>query len=104
MVYLAIDLDTIVADGLVGLAPNSPNDHPNPTLVTTLYNNGVIDRNMFSLYLAKTDQDSKIWFGGFDPEYIRSAIDGGQLMTYEELESQIAWQPISSSFYWSTAI
>jgi hypothetical protein len=55
MVYHAQDLDSIVADGLVGLAPNSPNDHPNPTFVTTLYDQGVIGRNMFSLYLAKTD-------------------------------------------------
>jgi hypothetical protein len=32
-VYLASKVETIAADGLVGLAPGSPPDHPYKTLV-----------------------------------------------------------------------
>jgi hypothetical protein len=31
---------------------------------------------MFSLYLGFTDQDSKIWLGGFDHEQIRKSLSG----------------------------
>lgn len=91
MVYHAIDLDSIVADGLVGLAPNSPSDHPNPTIVSALYDHGVIGRNMFSIFLAHTDQESKIWFGGYDRSLIRKSLQGAESLGDAAVDELIAW-------------
>jgi hypothetical protein len=73
-VHRAFDLSALQTDGLLGLAPNAPPDHPYETLVYELYSQKLIERNMFSLYLAHTGAQSKIWFGGFDPSYIRAAL------------------------------
>lgn len=34
----------------------------------------MIKDNIFSLYLAKTDKQSKLWIGGYDTEYVKSAL------------------------------
>lgn len=85
MIYYALDLASLRADGLLGLAPNAPSDHPYDTLVTDMYNQNMIARNIFTLYLAKDDKQSKIWYGGFDHSYISSALQG--LYQQEELNS-----------------
>ena len=92
LVYMAEDLEALKADGLLGLAPNAPSDHPYDTLVTDMYNQGMIRDNVFSMYLAKTDVQSKLWIGGFDANYVREALsahhDEVELakLTDEELE------------------
>jgi hypothetical protein len=61
------------------------------------------------LYLGFTDQESKLWLGGFDYEQIRKSLSGQisdgvgsenssmevskqfKSMSNDELESQIAW-------------
>ena len=62
------------SDGLIGLAPNTPPNVQYNTLITELFNQKIIKNNMFSLYLSKTGVQSKIWLGGYDPTYVRSAL------------------------------
>lgn len=63
---------------------------------------------MFSLYLGRTGVQSKIWFGGYDPAYVRSALQSSvpeeklAAMTDSQLADEIKWAPLSSYFYWST--
>jgi hypothetical protein len=52
LVYKARDLQALKADGLLGLAPNSPSSHPYDTLVTDMYRQNMIERNIFSIFLG----------------------------------------------------
>ena len=52
LVHYAEELGNLLADGLMGLAPNAPSDHPYDTLLEELYKNDIIASKMFSLYLA----------------------------------------------------
>ena len=103
LVHYAQDLESLQADGLLGLAPNAPPDHPYNTLVQDLYDNGVIDKNMFSLYLAYEHRQSKIWFGGYSKKYLRQFVDDESL-TDDQLAEQIRWAPINTDYYWSTQL
>jgi hypothetical protein len=58
----------------MGLAPNAPSDHDYKTFVRVLFDAGIIKKNMFSIYLAKTDDQSKIWFGGYDIDRVRNSL------------------------------
>jgi hypothetical protein len=60
----------------------------------------VIGSNIFSLFLAHTDQDSKIWFGGYDSETIRGMMGLADF----DLEESIQWVSINSSYYWSIGL
>jgi len=74
-VYRAQELSTLVADGLLGLGPGPPPDVPTyVTLVDAVHREGMIPKNMYSLYLTTTDKDSKIWFGGYDHDFIRNNV------------------------------
>jgi hypothetical protein len=52
LVSKAKDLEALRADGLIGLAPNSPSDHPYNTLVQTMFEQKLISKNVFSVYLG----------------------------------------------------
>lgn len=41
---------------------------------------------MFSLYLTLDEFTSKIWFGGYDYDFLKNQIDGGSSMTNEQIE------------------
>lgn len=85
LIYLARDLASLKADGLLGLAPNAPSDHPYETLVTDMHRQKMIEKNLFSLYLGRTDEQSKIWIGGYDSSYVRDALEG--LHSREDLDA-----------------
>jgi len=72
-VYHAQDLKGLVADGLIGMAPRPPPGHPADIFVNELYTQGVISRNIFSMYLGDIykGQESMAWFGGYDPSFVR---------------------------------
>lgn len=65
---------------------------------------------MFSLYLARTGIQSRIWFGGYSPSQVRSGLasrfspEALKAMTDEDLDSEIQWAPLSSYFFWSTVL
>ena len=46
----------------------------------------MIGSNSFSLYLTNQEQDSKIWFGGFDTDAIRAML-ASSLTDFEIKES-----------------
>ena len=69
-VFHAININTLTADGLVGFSPSSTTgDHL--TLLQQMYNQGIIKKNMFSLHLGLNDNESRIWFGGYDRSVIK---------------------------------
>ena len=65
---------------------------------------------MFSLYLGLLDDESKVWFGGYDRSVIieqalRDDPDGQyETMSDSELDDLIEWFPLSYKAYWSTPL
>lgn len=50
-VFQTIDLDGLMADGILGLAPSAQKTEAD-LFIDELYNAGVIDKRIFSLYIA----------------------------------------------------
>jgi len=51
-VFHARELHGLVSDGLIGMAPHPPPNHPADIFVNELYSQGVIKRNVFTLYFG----------------------------------------------------
>jgi hypothetical protein len=68
------NLSWIAADGMVGLAPDAEPSQSYPAFLNELKREDVIDRSVFTLYLGKKGVQSKVWFGGYDLEYIRLGL------------------------------
>jgi hypothetical protein len=83
------------------MAPRAPPGHKADSIVTELWKQGAIGKSMFSMYLGdlRKQQDSKIWFGGWDNSFIRS-FNGISDFSDEEIGELIAWIPLSSEYYW----
>lgn len=76
-VYTAKDMTDLVADGLLGLSPHvdSWDSWANPDktvhlLVNQLYQDEVIEKPIFALYLTEFTSQSKIHFGGYDKSIV----------------------------------
>ena len=67
MINKALELEDILADGLIGLGPNPPPGKPYNTLLQQFYNQKLVKFNLFTLYLGKAGTQSTIWIGGYDP-------------------------------------
>ena len=65
---------------------------------------------MFSLHFALKEEQSRVWFGGYDRSVIvaqalRDDPDGGyETMTDAQLDDQIAWFSLAYRAYWSTPL
>ena len=112
-VYYAEDMSMLIADGLVGLAPLAPPDYTIKTLMSEWHDQGVIEDNVFSIYMAHNheSEESVIWFGGYDYNTIRQALLDSQnelgetadvvnTLSDEDLAKQIMWVDINNLFYW----
>ena len=73
-VFHAQDLEGLVSDGLLGLAPKADAKQPSNIFVKELFNQGVIGKSTFSMCLSEMGSitPSMIWFGGYDTNFIIS--------------------------------
>ncbi len=85
-VFLTSDLSGLQADGILGLAPSSQGTGA-LMFVEKLYNEGVINRKMFSFSLGGTNEPSKIIFGGYDLQYAQD----NQTITWNNLVNDNYW-------------
>lgn len=76
------------ADGVVGLAPKTTSAYSD-LLVQKLYDNGLIDENLFSVKYRERDGDSHILFGGIDDD---------------QFKGDISWIDILSTKFWTFSI
>ena len=55
-----------------------------------------IKRKMFSLFLSdkSSNEESRIWFGGYDSDFIRSTFAAYKEATDEIINHSIAWVPV----------
>ena len=82
----AEDFAGLKSDGLVGLVPRPKRNYrAYPVFVQKLYDEGAITLNQFSLFLGHIDknQQSKIWFGGVDYDFIRTFKNCAELTDTE---------------------
>jgi hypothetical protein len=51
---------------------------------------------MFSLFLSdkSSNEESRIWFGGYDSDFIRSTFTAYKEATDEIINHSIAWVPV----------
>ena len=79
-------------DGLVGLAPNIPEN--GPSYVEALKKNGIIDKTEFSMFLSVDAATSYIEFGGYDADKLlnNTNMDGLGLHWYDLTGSRLHWQ------------
>lgn len=76
-------------------------------LMQELYDDFLISHNMFSLYLSDitdTGNRSKLWFGGYDIEFIRQ-FNGFSGYSDTQIEGLINWIPLAKgSRYWEVKL
>lgn len=80
------DLGGLAGSGLVGLAPSAQMSG-SQLFVPSLYQQGAIKKNMFSMYIDHNDK-SKIQMGGYD------------LKKYAKPGKELKWYELTSSFFW----
>lgn len=97
-------MTTIESDGLLGLSPASDytvgnTRQPMHLLVKELKVDGVIDKAMFGMYLADTETQSKIHFGGYDKDIVEQAVKENNIETTDDFDG-IFWMTINSNYHW----
>jgi len=104
-VYRAKQLTLLVSDGLLGLAPSSGSGQKNDVFVVELHKQGLISASVFSMYLGNIlkRQPSKIWFGGYDGDFIRT-LPGYVNMTDQQIDAYITYLPLSNANYWAVRL
>ena len=73
-------------DGMIGLAPNPPSSYPYRNFVYQLFENYLIDKNVFALKLQEPWAESSLILGSDDSDV------------------SIKWAPLSSYYFWSTGL
>ena len=63
------------ADGVLGLGPNKPQGYPHDTVMASLKTQGVINKDIFSLFLCRDGIQSSMWYGGYSIPQIRSSLE-----------------------------
>ena len=79
------DLDGLAGSGIVGLSPSAAGMGAQ-LFVPSLYEQGAIKRNMFSMYIDHLGKSSKILIGGYDLKKYAS--------------SDLKWYNIASPLFW----
>jgi hypothetical protein len=97
LAYQQNNSEEFIGDGVMGLAPYDPAaDYNYKSFVSELTDQGIIEKNMFSLYLCKDGLDSTAWFGGYDPVHLE----------YNSVNrnSDVLWEQMNSISFWSTSL
>jgi len=72
---------------VLGLGPSS-------TFVRALAAQEKIKRNAFTLYNDSNPDHSRIWFGGYDTNFIRSIFPAYKEASDEVVDRSFAWLPV----------
>lgn len=85
-----MDLDGLQADGILGLAPSTQRTQAE-LFIEELYTQGLIDKKIFSFYLAPGESTSKFTIGGYSTQFVSPKY------TAENL----TWNELVNTNYWS---
>lgn len=59
-----------MSDGILGLAPSKQGTQAS-LFIDELYNNGLIDKRLFSFFISKSRDESRVTFGGVNMSYAK---------------------------------
>ena len=97
LAYQQNNFEDFSGDGVMGLAPyDAAADYSYKSFVKELADQGIIEKNMFSLYLCKAGLESTAWFGGYDPVHLE--------YNSANRTPDVQWEQMSSISYWSTSL
>ena len=95
-----MDLLGLETDGLLGLSPNFVSTSGDGELyLNSLKDGGAIGEAIFSMQLQFTSQDSKMWFGGYDEDLVKSYYDDA-FKVNKTVDDMITWMYLTSEQYW----
>lgn len=91
-VYRTSQLKAMKADGILGLAPSSQRTQAQ-LFVERLYDEGIIDQKLFSFYITKGEESSRVTFGGYDLKYAAASS--------KDENATVTWNDLTNVNYWS---